>query len=837
LSGRNKLAGLVAALVLGAWAVAHGGGAPPLPQVTRTQQSRFVHRIALLDAKGNPIGPDSQVPYSPNTTCSSSRCHDYHIVARGTHTRMFPTTRTSTRRPDSFVWTMFESVTGMAAPISSGYLPAAPDAFDPKAHLSAFQFALQFGPYHPGGGRLELDAAGNRYDTFLAEHPELRTATEPQPSPEYFRSRWDQSGVLENDCLACHALEGYDHVERAGQIASLNFKWAPTVGAGFGTVEGKVASLPPPRPDAKPDQQAEPPIKVKYNPAIFGPDGKVHLEIGKPPDANCLFCHRRPAKASAPWNDCLDADVHSKAGLKCVDCHRAGPDHVIAGDPMATNPDFRSLTCKGCHNNGRLGAPVPVHKGLPRLHLREIACETCHSGPKPRFTRLPDGEARAALPMAFEQPTDPTWGVILTSRKPSGPAFFAPVYKETDEGPIALFARLLPTYFASRRDDKSLVPLSPRYVASRVRRVQDDLKDDDGDGVPEVNTDAEIHAVLKALRKKSVDPTLVAGDTLYGLDEKRELTKAATTLGAPLDRPLAHNVRPAPQALGAGGCTECHTSKSPFFHSVAVTSMLPGEGGALPGKPLYQRLERTRGDLRIAAARERYVRPYGRIAIGVVAFVLLLHYVLFGPRRYEKRVPEELVQRFNVVERLVHLALLCSFLCLATTGILLSVGRDQVFGKSVARMHDYGSWVLIAGALLAFLFWARDMVFSRIDIGWFKVLGGYLGYKGHVPAGRFNAGQKAYFWFILLVVACLAATGLMMRYGLGGDEWETAAHALHLACAYLMIMCVLAHAYLGSFANPGCIGSVFNGRVARAWLEHHHPDYKPKALQENENHG
>ncbi|HRT93800.1 MAG TPA: cytochrome b/b6 domain-containing protein [Planctomycetota bacterium] len=819
----SRLAGFVAALMLVVRTVALSAE-PPLPEVTRTDQSRFVHRIALLDAKGNPIGPASEVPYSPNTTCSSSRCHSYQTVAKGTHTRMFPSAVPPKGRPDGFAWTMFEAATGMAAPLSHGYQPARAEAFDPKAHLTPFKFALQFGAWHPGGGRLELDAAGNRYDAHLAENPALRTATEPAANPDYHQARWDQSGVLENDCMACHALHGYDHVERAGQIASMNFRWAPTVGAGFGHVEGKTASLPLPGPDAKPDESAAPAIKVKYNPALFGPDGKVHLEIGKPPDANCLACHRRPAKGSAAWTDCLDADVHSKAGLKCVDCHRAGPDHVIAGDPTSTNPDFRSLTCKGCHETGRLGAPVPAHKGLPRLHLREIACETCHSGPKPQ--RVPPG---------FEQPTDPTWGVILTTRKPSGPPFYAPVYKETEAGPIGVFARMLPTYFANRREDKSLTPLDPQYIASRVRRVESEIKDDTGDGVPEVNTDAEIKAVLGALKKKDVSPVYIAGAKLYWLDDKGDVASEATELGAPLDLPLAHNVRPAPQALGAQGCTECHRADAPFFLSLGLTRVAAADGKP-EGEPLYARLDRSASDVRLAGLRERYIRPYGRFAIGLVALVLVLHYVVFGPRRYDKRIPEQLVQRFSVIERLVHLTLLGSFLCLAATGILLGVGVERIFGKGVARMHDLASWALMAGALLAFLLWARDMVFSRVDIGWVKVMGGYLGYQGHVPAGRFNAGQKGFFWFILLVVACLAATGLAMRYELGGDAWEVTVYTLHLTCAYLMILCVLAHAYLGSFANPGCIGSVFNGKVARAWLEHHHPDYQPKGTQENTPH-
>lgn len=803
--------------LLAALAAAYAARAEDLPLavVTRTSESRFVHRITLMDEKGRTIGPGSHLPYSPKLTCSSSKCHNYDTIAKGTHSRAWPSLAPLRHRPDRFMWTLFDGTAGTAAPLSHGALAARPDTFDPKAHMGTFKLAVQFGPYHVGGGRMELDPDGQRYDAHLGANPALRTAAQPQASADYFGARWDQSGVIEVDCLACHALRGYDHVERAGQIASMNLKWAATVGAGFGVVEGKTSSLAVPSPDAKPEEGAEPPVKVKYNPAVFDPEGHVYLELGKPPDANCLFCHRMPAKGGAQWTDCLDADVHSKAGLRCVDCHRGGPDHVIAGNRKSPRKEFESLTCKGCHDAGRLGAPVPAHKGLPRLHLDKITCEACHSGPRPR-----------ELPLALERPVDPTWGVILSTRKASGPTVYAPVYERRDGGAIGLVARLLPNYFASRRPDKSLVPLDPSYVATRFRRAESDMKDDDADGVPEVNAPAEIKAMLAALKRKDISPAYVVGGRVYELDDKGEVKSEPTALGEPLDVTLSHNVRPAPQALGAQGCMECHSTTAPFLRSLGIRQALcedckPG------GMPLFARIGRSELDLRLGACREGYVRPYGPVALGLVAALLILHYVLFGPKRYERRLPAELVARFGTLERIVHLALLAAFLCLATTGLLIAAGVENLLGYGVKWMHDTASWALIGGGLLALLLWARDMVFRKLDLAWMKVLGGYLGYKGHVPAGRFNAGQKAFFWFILLVVACLATTGLMMRYGLGGDRWATLVYTLHDACAWVMILCILVHAYLGSFANPGTLGAVFHGKVERSWLEHHHPDYKP----------
>jgi len=49
------------------------------------------------------------------------------------------------------------------------------------------------------------------------------------------------------------------------------------------------------------------------------------------------------------------------------------------------------FTCAGCHLGkkpekggfgfaGKLGAPKPAHKGIPKVHFERLACTVCHSG-------------------------------------------------------------------------------------------------------------------------------------------------------------------------------------------------------------------------------------------------------------------------------------------------------------------------------------------------------------------------------------------------------------------------------------------------------------------------
>jgi cytochrome b subunit of formate dehydrogenase len=233
-----------------------------------------------------------------------------------------------------------------------------------------------------------------------------------------------------------------------------------------------------------------------------------------------------------------------------------------------------------------------------------------------------------------------------------------------------------------------------------------------------------------------------------------------------------------------------------------------GADGKPHGTPLFARIGKSESDLRMAAVREGYVRFYGEVFVGLFVGVLVLHYVLFGPRRYQRRVPDELVQRFNVVERLAHLALLSSFGGAMATGMLNSIGIDFLFGVDIELMHALASLGLVGSAAFFFLLLAR-----------------------HMFSARFTRGQKAYFWFILVGVVCLTVCHLSMHYGVGGDRWETLAFTVYILCAQAMLIGVMIHVYLVTFANPGTLGSMFHGKVEREWLAHHHPDWKAEPAE------
>ncbi len=107
-------------------------------------------------------------------------------------------------------------------------------------------------------------------------------------------------------------------------------------------------------------------------------------------------------------------------------------------------------------------------------------------------------------------------------------------------------------------------------------------------------------------------------------------------------------------------------------------------------------------------------------------------------------------------------------------------------------------------------------------------MGGYLNKKEtHVSAGRFNAGQKVFYWFNTIFSLVIIVTGYILmfpgQFSIPALLWANNIHGLS---SVILIAAVLGHAYLGSFANPGTIGIIWHGKVAKEWVKVHHPNWQ-----------
>ncbi|MHC4654021.1 MAG: hypothetical protein ACYS91_03270, partial [Planctomycetota bacterium] len=379
-----------------------------------------VHVIGLRDSEGDKISPDDDPiqPFSTRQTCSA--CHSYETIGKGRHFNAADVNAVPGRKGQP--WIFVDTDTCTQIPLS--YRPW-PGAFHPEQlGITTFKFTQHFGRHMPGGGVGELES--DDMDELV---------------------RQDVSGMLENNCLGCHnAHPGQDQAEYAGQVEFQNFRWAAAAATEIASVKGAAVTQPdiydPFMGDA---------IVTTYRENTFDHEKKVSLNITrKVPNQRCYFCHSNievGKHGSEEWE--ADEDVHLASGMNCVDCHRNGLDHnIIRGyegkDTASQNPSAASTSCKGCHTEGRLGAPVPQHPGIPPVHFEKLTCTACHSGPWPK-KQTHRGKTSRAHALG-------THGVNRSAD--ALPHILYPVFAKQGGDRIAPHKLVWPAYWGTLKDEK-----------------------------------------------------------------------------------------------------------------------------------------------------------------------------------------------------------------------------------------------------------------------------------------------------------------------------------------------------------------------------------------------
>lgn len=496
--------------------------------------------VVLKDEAGNPIEPKAADarPYSPRQTCGG--CHPYDTITKAYHFTMGADVMSddwgakNRNRP----WMSSPGQNGGQQHMSYNWLAKKANTRADAVGLTPFAYAKTCAVCHPGGSIFEKDRDGKRYDVRQRAEPQLAASLDG----DYHKTDWVRSGVLEADCMMCH-MPTYDMKARTEQLGKQNYRWAATAGAGLAVVEGSVAEGQTPRLAYKPDA-------VK--------DGKLQVTPTRTSDKNCLLCHGEAEvkKRGHVW-DGRNEDVHAR--IACTQCHTTGADHQIAkGRSNAVflhdELDDPGLSCSGCHNSRRLGARKPAHQSIPADHVAKLACVVCHVR-----------DANVTAVHTVDTTTGKSLGVPTnpTAHKYGESFAWQPAVFRLRDGRISKGNALLPSWWGNRVGNV-IHPLTFAETGRAYEIVKDQIKDDNGDGKPEANTEAEIVAMLGAIgrtmaggRFENLSPAYVKGHEVWEMRDGR-LMHGPQPQAAPLRWTFSHNVSKASRALGASGCTDCH---------------------------------------------------------------------------------------------------------------------------------------------------------------------------------------------------------------------------------------------------------------------------------------
>ncbi len=191
-----------------------------------------------------------------------------------------------------------------------------------------------------------------------------------------------------------------------------------------------------------------------------------------------------------------------------------------------------------------------------------------------------------------------------------------------------------------------------------------------------------------------------------------------------------------------------------------------------------------------------------------------------------------MINRFSFVERLVHWMVGMSFMLLLLTGFAFSY--PSLFwittlvggGPSARELHPWMGLMFVVGLAWMFAFWAREMVMTGTDGKWLRAVQYYATQQHEkVPAaGKYNAGQKLFFWVQSLLGILFLLSGVPLWLPESFTSLVvTSMRLVHYGCALGGGLFVIVHIYLGTIAYPGTARGMIDGKVTRKWAQLHHP--------------
>jgi formate dehydrogenase subunit gamma len=231
------------------------------------------------------------------------------------------------------------------------------------------------------------------------------------------------------------------------------------------------------------------------------------------------------------------------------------------------------------------------------------------------------------------------------------------------------------------------------------------------------------------------------------------------------------------------------------------------------------------------------IASIGGAIIALAILGLIGYYSWRGSIGLHDKPTGRLIRRFSPVDRIAHWTMGISFVILALTGLVLTFGKYvllPVIGYTLfgwlanlsKNLHNFVGPIFSVALAVFIVLFIRDNLPRAYDMKWIVKFGGMLDkHGGHVPSGRFNAGEKALFWGLVIVISTvLVATGYILNFPNFGQTRSTmqTANVIHMVFGLLGIAMACFHIYLGTIGMRGAYQAMRTGYVDETWAKEHH---------------
>lgn len=147
-------------------------------------------------------------------------------------------------------------------------------------------------------------------------------------------------------------------------------------------------------------------------------------------------------------------------------------------------------------------------------------------------------------------------------------------------------------------------------------------------------------------------------------------------------------------------------------------------------------------------------------------------------------------------------------------------------GLSVCRvLHPWAGIVFFLSMAVMFFHWLADMRPGPSEKRWSpRDAVAYMRYEtDESNTGKYNGGQKLFFFAVSLGAVGLLLSGLLMWFPqYFPPVIRQLAYIIHDVTFIAFAVAIVFHIYLGTAAEPGTFGSMIRGTVTREWARLHH---------------
>jgi formate dehydrogenase subunit gamma len=192
---------------------------------------------------------------------------------------------------------------------------------------------------------------------------------------------------------------------------------------------------------------------------------------------------------------------------------------------------------------------------------------------------------------------------------------------------------------------------------------------------------------------------------------------------------------------------------------------------------------------------------------------------------------DDLIVRHKAAVRLTHWTLAVFFFLAMLTGFVVYTpyfaGLAGIFGGgAMARfLHPWFSLGFSVSVVFLFGHWCARMRSEPGDQEWRQNIGAYMRYETELKeVSKYNAGQKFFFWSVILGTLAFLASGIVMWFPTSFPLYvRMMAFWVHEITFIGFVVGIIYHIYMSTVAMPGTLRAMTRGTVTRAWARWHHP--------------